>query len=363
MTGSPRMLQRLHTVSRIAGALPNRLAAAARYRMDLEAEWEIFRRAERHNHKLDAAMLERCRHYSIETFGTDRHAPFLALCVSIHGSWRDGLIPEAYFFGVVGSHRYGAWYNMSRAKTLTPLLFRGPFMPDIAIVFNGQVYRPDLSLLPPVQVKDFLFAGRNRIIFKSDGGGRGIGIRFFGADDFDPAELPRLGNGVFQSIIEPHPEVTVPGVSALTTIRIGTHLDPAGAIRTSYVTLRLGRAGLSHVTSKDSVRLDIDLKSGAWADTGYLKDWTPMQVHPDAPYRFAGRSIPSIADGIDLCERLHAQVPFVPSIGWDLCLNRAGQYELMEWNVPHGISFAEPVNGPLFAGMGYEQLWKQDAAQ
>jgi hypothetical protein len=111
------------------------------------------------------------------------------------------------------------------------------------------------------------------------------------------------------------------------------------------------------------VRLDVDPQSGEWADTGYLKDWTPMKDHPDAPVRFAGRVVPQMADAIALCRRLHAQVPFLPSIGWDLCLNRQGQYELMEWNVPHGISFAEPVNGPIFAGLGFEQLWKPDAAQ
>lgn len=361
MTGNVKILKGLDQVSRIAGAVPNRVSASARYRMDQAEQWRVFRVAERHNHKLDAATLQKCRDYSIETFGTVSHAPFLALCAAVHGSWRDGLIPEAYFFRVVGPARYGAWYDLSRAKTLTPLLFRGPFIPDIATLFNGQVYRPDLEIVPPGAAKAHLFDGRSRVIFKSDAGGRGLGIRFFTADDFDPAELGQLGNGVFQSIIEPHPELAIPGVSALTTIRIGTLLDPDNVIRPSYVTLRLGRAAKSHVTSYDSVRLDVDPISGAWADTGYLKDWTPMKDHPDAPVRFAGRVIPDMATGVELCRRLHAELPFLPSIGWDLCLNRHGQYELMEWNVPHGISFAEPVNGPIFAGLGFEELWKQGA--
>lgn len=361
MTGNLTFLKGLSRVSRMAGAIPNRVSAGAQYRMEQADLWQAARVAEQHNHKLDAATLQKCRDYSIATFGTDSHAAFLALCASVHGSWRDGLIPEIYFFRVVGPARYGAWYELSRAKTLTSKLFRGPFMPDIAIVFNGHVYRPDLSLLPRAQVKDVLFTGRNRVIFKGDGGGRGLGIRFFTADDFDPDELPSFDNGVFQSIIEPHPELAIPGVSALTTIRIGTLVGPDGMIRPSYVTLRLGRAAKSHVTSYDSVRLDVDPQSGEWADTGYLKNWTPLKDHPDAPVRFAGRVIPDMPAAVELCQRLHAQVPFVPSIGWDLCLNRLGQYELMEWNVPHGISFAEPVNGPIFAGLGFEQLWKQGA--
>lgn len=363
MSGRVTILKGLDHLSRMAGAVPNRLSAGARYRMEQADQWRAFRVAERHNHKLDAGTLQKCRDYSIETFGTDSHAPFLALCTSVHGSWRDGLIPELYLFRVVGPARYGAWYDLSRAKTLTPMLFRGPFIPDIATLFNGQVYAPDLQLVSPGAVKAHLFDGRDRVIFKSDAGGRGLGIRFFTAEDFDPAELEQLGNGVFQSIIEPHPELAIPGVSALTTIRIGTLLGPDHAIRPSYVTLRLGRAAKSHVTSYDSIRLDVDRESGEWADTGYLKDWTPLKAHPDAPVPFAGRVIPEMAQAVELCRSLHAQVPFLPSIGWDLCLNRRGQYELMEWNIPHGISFAEPVNGPIFAGLGFEQLWKQDGTR
>lgn len=317
--------------------------------------WTDFGPIEDRNSTLDPATIRRCYEYAADHFGNgERYARELAICASIHGSWRDGWIPQSYFLDEIVKKSSGV-PELSREKTLSNFILRTDALPDIGYVCRGSFFDRDWKRLAAADAVEVLFAGRDRIVFKTNRSNRGNGVTVMTRGDFDPEKIRLLGDGCVQSYIRPHPAVPFAAMGAVPTLRVVTTIARSGRVTPRFAHLRLGRGAHTHVRTEDNVKMMVSLETGALAATGYLSDWTRITAHPDMREVFAGMTYPDMQAGIALCLDLHARVPCFPSIGWDICLSDEGRFCIMEWNQFHGILFAEAVNGPNFVDLGWER--------
>lgn len=317
--------------------------------------WTDFGGIEDRNSKLDSATIKRCYDYAAEHFGDgERYAREIAICASVHGSWRDGWIPQTYFLDEIVKKSSGV-PELSREKTLSNFILRTEALPDIGYLCRGSFFNRDWERLEAADVAEVLFAGRDRIVIKTNRSNRGNGVTVVTREDFDPDRISRLGDACIQSCIRPHPAVPFSAMGAVPTLRIVTTIARSGRVTPRFAHLRLGRKAHTHVRSEDYVKMMVSLETGDLAATGYLTDWTQITAHPDTQEVFAGLTYPDIQAGVALCMDIHAKVPCFPSIGWDICLSDTGEFLVMEWNQFHGILFGEAVNGPNFTDMGWER--------
>ena len=111
--------------------------------------------------------------------------------------------------------------------------------------------------------------------------------------------------------------------------------------------------------SRTHVRVSVDTKTGQFADAGYLSDWTETPCHPDTKVGFTGNVVPAFKACTEIVLKLHGRFPFAQSIGWDTIVDRNNSLKVMEWNGDHNdIKFSEATQGPCFADLGWETLWR-----
>ncbi len=306
---------------------------------------------ERRNTRLDSATLKLCCEYAADRFGNrDSYAREIAVYASVHGSWKEGWVPQSCFHDLVVRETTGV-PTLSREKTLSNFLLRSNALPDIGYLCGGRFFTRDWNRIAETDLAAILFEGRDRIVFKTNGSLRGRGVSVLTRATLDTAAILALGDGCFQSFIQPSQLVPFHDMQAVPTLRLITTMTPGGGPVPRFAGLRVARATQTHVESDDAVRIPVDLVTGALRQTGYLADWTRIDRHPDTNVTFAGLSFPQLQDGVSLCVDLHARVPCFISIGWDICLDSSGRYQIMEWNQLHNISFTEAVNGPSFVDL------------
>jgi D-alanine-D-alanine ligase-like ATP-grasp enzyme len=67
--------------------------------------------------------------------------------------------------------------------------------------------------------------------------------------------------------------------------------------------------------------------------------------------------VPSLADAIRFAEGLHARVPQLGLVGWDLAIDHEGRPVLLEWNTVHpGVHYNEALDRPNYVGEQWELL-------
>lgn len=319
--------------------------------------WGELAGIENKNKTLDGGTLRKCREYSTDVFGSPRYAFELARYCAIHGSWRDGWLPETYFQNEIIRKSIGV-PTISRQKTLSAYFIRHASLPDIGYYVNGKYFLRDWKKIEFEQLKQIIFETQDKVVFKINRSMRGRGVFILGPNDLNHTAIRNLGDGCFQEFIQPHPTVPRFGVPSVPTVRLVTTLNAAGDPTARFAYLRLGRLKHSHVISDDSVKVLLCLKTGKLQSIGFLTDWRPVLAHPDTGINFDGVRFPRITDAISLCLDLHCQMPSFLSIGWDLCLDDGGEFKIMEWNQLHDIKFAEAVNGPNFSDLSLEERKK-----
>jgi hypothetical protein len=121
--------------------------------------------------------------------------------------------------------------------------------------------------------------------------------------------------------------------------------------------LRLGRAGSICVTAEDAMDVAVLDEDGRLDELGYMTDWRALAAHPDTGVRLKGRKLAHFARAVELCRTLHAKVPHLPMVGWDVAFNDREEIELIEWNGGHcDIKFCEAASGPHFRDMHWERF-------
>lgn len=209
-------------------------------------------------------------------------------------------------------------------------------------------------------VKELLFTERDRVVFKKDHSSRGMGIRVFDRKSFNIETVESLGNGLFQEFIIQDEMMAQFQPQTVIAIRLTTISLDSGVVELRGSYLKVGLAGEPYTQSDNQLRVAIDRDSGAFSDHGHSTDWKRVETHPDSGIRFSGKVVPSYDRCKDLVERLHSKIPYVRCIGWDLAVDEAGEPQVLEWNGGHNdIKYSEATQGPCFADLGWETLWRQ----
>lgn len=304
----------------------------------------------------DPKILQQCDDYAREVFGWKGYAPWLYVYSATAGTFKEGWIPDNFYIGVVVPALKGPYRKIHNLKPLSRSIFSSDLFPDVAYRVNGLFFNRDLHAVDERDLRNVLFADRDKVVFKSDSGLAGRGVHVLDSSTFDVEKLRALPNGVFQEYIDQHPQLAKFMSSSVATLRITTVIDDEGqcSARASY--LRIGRSAETHVISTSQMRVAIDLATGDLSADGYLPNWLTVDRHPDSQQIFAGNKVPEFGKCMSAVTELHKRMPFVRSVGWDVSVGRDGEVKVMEWNGNHnGIKFAEAVQGPCFADLHWER--------
>jgi hypothetical protein len=295
--------------------------------------------------------------------GFKAYAPWLYVYSTFAGTFKEGWIPDNYYGKVVVPNISGAYHSISNMKAINGKLFEESLQPDLAYKVNGLYLDHKLNTIQPDLLKELLFSEQESVIYKVGQSGRGLGIKWFHKQSFQPDSLRDLRDGVFQTPIEQHPffDEFTPG--SVATLRITSIIDDAGSCSIRGSKLRLGRQQDQHVQSATQVQVALNTRTGKLYDIGHDAAWHATNCHPDTSTHFAGKTIPNYDLCIDAVKKLHEQIPFIRCIGWDLTIDKDNKVKVMEYNSDHnGIKYHEAVQGPCFADQGWEQLWKKPTA-
>ena len=322
-------------------------------------KWAEARKAiqslERDRGRIDPKIIKRGNDYATEVLGWKGYAPWLHVYSAVAGEFREGWLPENYYYNVVMPKVNGEYRHLSRLRGCNRILFGGEAFPDLGYAVNGIFYDRDFQPVAWERIRPYLAEQAETVVFKADSSGWGHGIHFLESVAIDPDAVKRLGNGVIQKRIVQNEFFDRFMPSSVATIRFGTVIGNDGrpSVRAGY--LRFGRSAHSHVIASNQVRIAVDLTDGRLASEGFLSDWTPVDRHPDTGQVFDGHAIPHMDKCIATVLNLHARSPQARCVSWDVVVDNKGDVQVLEWE-GGVVSFAEATQGPCFADLGWDRL-------
>ncbi|HTZ08568.1 MAG TPA: sugar-transfer associated ATP-grasp domain-containing protein [Acidimicrobiales bacterium] len=307
----------------------------------------------------DDALFEQCDAYARDVFGSDKYSPWLKAYTVLSGTFKEGWIPDNYYGAVVVERLKGAYGAVSDCKAISNRLFHTDLLPDVAYAVNGLLCTASLDRIEPGDLKKHLFDKTEKVVFKRDSGGQGKSVSVYDAGSF-PHETTVFGNGVFQSYIVQHPFFDAFDTQSVSTLRLTTVVEDDLHVSCRAAYLRMPRRADTHVKSETAVKVVVNVADGRLGVTGYLPDWVPVTRHPDSNEAFADHVVPNFQGCVEACVALHRQMPFARTIGWDVVVDQDDRVAVMEWNGTHNdIKFSEAADGPCFADLGWQHLWRR----
>jgi hypothetical protein len=299
-----------------------------------------------------------CDDYAAEVLGHKRYARWLYVYTAVSGRFKEGWVPENYYRWVVVPKLQGGYGGIARLRGLNAVMFHSDAFPDLLAYANGMFFDTAHRFVSRDAVRDKLFKDHERVVFKLDHSLQGSGIHFFTCDSFSVEKIQQLGNGLFQSVVQPHRLFAKFANHSVATLRITTVYKDNAEVSVRGCHLRLGSGEETHVQGS-SIKVPINLESGAFSDVGYTAEWLETKIHPTSHETFAGNVIPAFKTCVRTVTELHKKTPFARCVGWDVTVDREENVRLLEWNAACiGIKFAEATQGPCFADLGWERLRK-----
>lgn len=302
---------------------------------------------------LSPKLKERCDDYAVSVLKDIRYAPWLYVYSSVSGDFHEGWLPSNYWGYVVVPKIQGVHGGVSGLKSMNLTIFESDCFPDKMTFVNGLFCDRSKEVVNSHRVKDALFSLDDRVIFKPDNSRKGIGIKIFERDTIDEFfEAP--ANGVFQRFVDQDEGLASFFPSAVSTLRLNTAINEQGLPELRSAHLRFGTGTDTHVSDSTQIRVAVDLGTGALSDVGFTRKWAEVSLHPDSKLKFSGFMYPEFSKAVEVVCRLHERVPFVRCIGWDVCVDKSGRVNVLEWNGrQNGIQFPEATQGPCFLGLGW----------
>lgn len=324
---------------------------------DIRDATRILKNVERYRGKMRSREKKLCDDYAVEVFGHKHFAHWLYVYTAVSGKFKEGWVPENYYGSVVVPKLQGRYGRVSESRGLNTVMLQSDAFPDVLAYVNGIFFDTAYRFVSPDAVKEQLFKEHERVVFKLDNSLQGKGIHFFTRESFSVEKVTRLGNGLFQRVIQPHRLFAEFANHAVATVRIFTVYKDNGEVSVRGCNLRLGSGDETHVLSRTQIRVPIHIASGAFHDVGYTAEYRETKVHPMSQVTFAGKVIPAFKACVDTVTELHKKIPYTRCIGWDVTVDREETVQLMEWNAwSPGIGFHEATQGPCFADLGWEGL-------
>ena len=300
-----------------------------------------------------------CTEYCLDVLGSERYSQSLVGYCCMHGRFVEGLIPGNYYGQAVIPKVNGTHGRILNLKTVTNTVLRcGGHLPDLAYYINGKCILVDSGCVSLDAVADAL-QEHARVVIKLDDSSKGQGVYLL-----DPKELKSFVQGtnvgafVVQRHIVQHRDLDEFGNSSTSTLRVYTCSDDSGRISYRAAFARFGIGQSEYIQSLHQIKVPIS-PEGRFSDSAYMPDYSRLSACPATGAPFASFRYPRFDAAVQLAVRLHATVPYIGIIGWDMVVCQAGDIEIMEWNTMHPSgTFIEAVMGPCFLGLGWETLWR-----
>ena len=312
------------------------------------------------NGKLNPKFHKLSKEYAQDVFGNKYFAPWLHVYSEIAGVFKEGWIPDNYYGLYVVPYKSSFFGILnSGVKTLTMKLLNTKRLPDIAYYVSGLFFTTTWEVIPADDIKKYLFHHHDKVVYKEDTSFQGKGIHIFTKETFDIVKIRAIGNGVFQSYIKQHGFFDEIMPDAVATLRLTSVIEDTGKASCRAAIMRFGRKNDLYCKWTADIKIPVDVQTGQINEKGYLPDWRTVNCHPDTHVAFQGKVIPKFQDCVEMALHMHQIIPFTRSIGWDLIVNEKEEIQLMELNGGNNdIKFSEATQGPCFADMGWENLWK-----
>lgn len=299
--------------------------------------------------------------YALDILGWKGYAPWLYVYSAINQTFKEGWIPDNYYGKVVVPKLKGNYGTIAGYNSLTSRLLKTSLFPDLMYYVNGIWTTNEYEIISEKEVIVNAFKESEKLVYKIDNSLQGKGIFFIQRDNFNIEYLEQLGNGVLQKYIRQHPFFYDIMPNSVATLRITSVINDEGlaSVRSCY--LRVGRNSDTHVKSDSQIKVPINFQTGELNMYGYTSKWIKLEKHPDTGFIFKNKKIPNFYKCIDAAVNLHKMIPFARTVGWDMIINKKNNVQVMEWNGAHnGIKFSEAKQGPCFADLGWENLWKEN---
>ena len=301
-----------------------------------------------------------CDAYAQEVLGWRGYAPWLYLYSLRSGGFKEGWIPENYFYTEVMPRVQVGYGEVSNLRCLTHKIFQADVHPDLAYCINGNWYLPGGIPVSEPDLFAQLSKEEERLVYKLDNSYQGQGIFVVRTTELQLATMAVKGNGVLQRYIDQHTFFKQFTSASVACIRLNTVIALDGTPELRGAFLRLGQAKDTHVQYFTEIAVAINLTTGVLDATGYHPNWTSCRQHPDHNISFEGLEVPSFQDAVKTVLALHSQIPMVGMIGWDVIVNDKNRVVLMEWNgYGSDVAFSEITQGPCFTGLGWEHFHKK----
>jgi hypothetical protein len=306
---------------------------------------------------LTAAQRHECRDYARDVLGSRWHAPWLEVYTAVRGRFVEGWIPPSYLSEWIADATTSGLRGVTSVKTLTRRLLRTDALPDLGYVLEGRLYDRDLR---PVDEAFFVAALRQEhpyVVLKADRSFRATGFRRVPTDRLLSDDRGTWGNAVIQQWVDPHPLLAEVMPDSVAAYRIFTVTELTGDISSRGAIAKFGRLGHDSTRGDAVILVAVVDEDGTLADEGHTPQWAACRAHPDTGVPLGGRRLPMFAEAVAACLGWHRTFPHLGMIGWDVTVDAADRLRLLEWNSGHvGLYYPEAVIGPLFTGLGWEDL-------
>lgn len=312
---------------------------------------------ENYKGKLNPKFRKLSDEYATEILGNKVYAPWLYVFSAFRNDFHDGWVPDNYYSKEVVPKLNGDYGLIADRNFLNPFLFSEIETLDLAYIINGKFCSPKSKIIDPKNIQDHLFKKHNKVVYKLENSKKGKGIFMLDKNNFDASNLN--SNGVFQKFIHQHPFFSEFTNNSVATLRVTTVSDKLGNISANAAYIRFGRDKDTHVMSRSSVSVPLDINSGELNSKGYM-NWIEVDAHPDSKTSFQNKTIPNFNKCIDKAIKMHRMIPFIGCIGWDLIVDNLEEVRLIEWNgINNDIKLSEATIGPCFKNLDWENLRKQ----
>lgn len=266
------------------------------------------------------------------------------------------LSPDMYFMYVIPALNRMEFKKAYSDKSFYPVLFKGERQPEIVISYaSGRFYGSGRDPLTRNDALEVCLRESGQLIVKpSIETGEGRGVDLVNSDDRVAIEEVLDSHAgdpgyVVQRFIRQHGDLARINPTSLNTMRLYTYRRPNGEIvnleRQNF--LRFGAKG----AWKDNVargggfcHVRPDGMLEATMFTKGILGRIPFVDHMG----FEPFKIPSFDKAIALIKRLHGQLQYFDSIGWDVAIAADGEPCLVEFNVDANLHAAQVIGGPMY---------------
>lgn len=291
------------------------------------------------------------KEYAKKRFGSKAYWPYLALYTEVRGAFVEGWIPFDYFSYVLEPKLNPPVYReLGNQKSFNCRRFGDFALKPLFFSISGLFYDSDFELMEEGKLKDFLAAYNNNIVVKQEFGEGDEQLRLMHSSEFKTELLEPGKNYVIRPHIKQYKMLQDLYPDSMNTFRLTTFLKKDASVEIVYTILRFGRDG-SKVDNLDCgghcIEIDIHGKPApiAYDNCGVEGG----ERHKNTGYRFADLEIPMFPEIIAKCKAAHKSYPFVRLIGWDVCLNEAGEPKLIDWITERPrFTMEDALYGPFF---------------